>query len=431
MDRAKRPVSARPTYSGGQPVLAWVVLGVVALISLALDFRNLGRGGSIDLRSRVVGARVLLAGQDPYHYKWQLPEPAELCDPFNNLAIPVSTTTVSPAMVAAHLPAAVLPYRNGRVLWLVVQWAALVASALLWMRAATDRRQRLVIACLFAAFTFTAAWRLHAERGQSYVLLLLGVSAWLSMSVEGGVKRGFLPGAIAGCLVALRPPLAVIVLPFLIFHRRAQIAGAVAGLAVAVAVPMVFEPGCWSQYLAAMGDWVQLYLTTTPRPPRQNFPSLIEGFPVDAIARFAPIPFADSSLAFVLRSAGFALSSGAPLLIALAVLYAAWLWRVRRGGALLLCGVAAWCYLADFFLPIHRGTYNEVQVLAALSLAVIALGTRAWVLQCASVAISLGWLVLLVLPRSKWLINLPTIVFAFTGCCLLITCRAKTAERGE
>ena len=29
---------------------------------------------------------------------------------------------------------------------------------------------------------------------------------------------------------ALRPPLAVIVFPFLLFHRRAQIAGALAGL---------------------------------------------------------------------------------------------------------------------------------------------------------------------------------------------------------
>ena len=406
-------------------MLTWAALGCAVLASLLLDLRNLGLGGSIDLRSRVVGARLLMAAQDPYHYKWQLPEPAELCDPFNNLAIPVSTTTVSPAMVAAHLPAALLPYRSGRVLWLVVQWSALLGAALLWMRAAGDSRQRLMIACLFAAFTFTAAWRLHAERGQSYVLLLLGTTAWLSLSVEGGAKRSLLPGMVAGCLVALRPPLAVVVLPFLVLHRRAQIAGAITGLALAAAVPMVFEPGCWRQYFSAMSDWAGLYLTSTPRPPAQNFPALIEGFPVDAIARFAPIPFADSSLAFALRNAGFALSSGLPLLAVLVLLYAAWLWQARHSTALLACGVAVWCYFADFFLPAHRGTYNEVQILAALSLGVIIPRTRGWVLQGASAAISLGWLVLLVMPRAKWFINLPTIAFAIIGCCLLIACRGK------
>jgi len=399
--------------SNAAPALIWLGLFCLLLLSLALDFRNFQHGGSIDLRSRIVGARLMLEGRDPYHYKWKLPEPAAFCDPFNNAAVPVSTTTVTPAMVLLHAPLAPLPYRSARLLWLLLQWSALAGAAVLWIRAAESSRDRLLLAAVFVCFTFTAAWRLHAERGQSYVILLLLVAGWAQASLRESGWRSLLAGVLAGVLIALRPPLAVVVLPFVGLCRRRQLPGLALGLLGAAGLPMVFQPDCWKQYAGAMEEWAQLYRTTAPRPPGQAFPPLIEGFPIDVLARFAPIPFADSSLTFVLKSLGLTPGSSLPLLAALTGLYGLWLWRARRAASLLLLsGVAAWCYLTDFFLPAHRGTYNEVQVLNAIALGCFVPRLRSWAARGAAAAILAGWLVLLSLPSAKWIINMPTMVFA-------------------
>src|SRR5207253_10639814 len=53
----------------------------VTLAVLALTFLDVFHYAGVDLRNRVVGARVLLAGEDPYAFRWQPGLPLELLDP--------------------------------------------------------------------------------------------------------------------------------------------------------------------------------------------------------------------------------------------------------------------------------------------------------------------------------------------------------------
>jgi hypothetical protein len=401
--------------------MLWIALGVLAMFSVSWDVRNLQSGGSIDFRSRIVGARVLMQAMDPYHYKWRLPEPPERCDPFNNLAVPVSTTTVTPALVMAHMPFSLLPYGIARWLWLAVQWLALLGTAALWMRKNTAPGERLIIAAIFIAFTFTTAWRLHADRGQSYVLLLFLGALWLSLSDESSNQKKWMAGIAAGILITMRLPLAVIVLPVILWRQRALLPAFITGAIIAAGSPMLFDPSCWQQYSAAMADWAGLYRTGIPRPPAQAFPPTIEGLPLDVITRFSKIPFADSSITFLLRRSGLEVASSTPLMIALVVLFAGWLFAMRgKMMAALLPGIAAWLYLVDFFLPAHRGSYNDVQVLGAIAPGLLLFARRCPAFCLTGAAMIAGMVNLHYLPRDKWIINLPTLFYVVVVLMILI-----------
>ena len=229
-----------------------MAVGALLLVSFCVDFENEEQGGAIDLRNRITGERLLLNHIDPYFYKWQESEPAEYCDPYNNPKLPVSKTTATPALLLLHAPLAVLPYRAAQFIWLFLQWGFLLGTVWCWFRLCEQEWQRLLLAAFVTGFTYTAAWRLHAERGQSYVLLLFLFALWLAgtMKKEGGDR--FATGFLAGLLAALRPPF-LLLAPFFLMQRRRQWPGAVVGLLLGIALPRLWRGDCWMKYEAAMG----------------------------------------------------------------------------------------------------------------------------------------------------------------------------------
>ena len=79
--------------------MSWgaLALAVLAVWSFAADWAMVSKSGSIDYRNRVTGLRLLADGEDPYHYKWTLGKPERFFDPFENPALPITKTTVTPA----------------------------------------------------------------------------------------------------------------------------------------------------------------------------------------------------------------------------------------------------------------------------------------------------------------------------------------------
>ena len=400
-------------------MVGWGLVGLALLVSFGVDFANTAQGGAIDLRNRVTGLRLMESGMDAYHYKWREGEPEEYCDVYNNPQLPVSKTTATPALLMLHLPLAALPYRAAQLLWFAGQWALLLGTGWLWLRAGTTSRQRWIVALFFTGFTYTAAWRLHAERGQSYVLLAFVFACWLTATLDpkrGGLQ-GFIGGCFAGFLIALRPPF-VLLVPFLALHRRGQLAGAAVGLLLGLGLPLLMNSSSWTDYSSAMQTHSELYRNgIDPRPGPQSYPPKIEGVPTDTLGHYVAIPYADFSAHALLRWLGFAPFPATPLLLVVAAPFAFWLWFSRDQAAeRLLPGLAAWLFLADLFLPAYRDSYNDVLILNVVCLGLIA-ATRfpsvAWpcaIWPCAA-ALPLGWAVYAFAPDQAWLINLPTALF--------------------
>jgi len=401
---------------GMLPVIGWVLVGLALLVSFGLDFANTAQGGAIDLRNRITGERLLEHGIDAYHYKWREGEPPEYCDVYNNPELPVSKTTATPALLMLHLPLAALPYRLAQLLWFVAQWALLLGTGWLWLRAGTTSRTRWLMALFLVGFSYTAAWRLHAERGQSYVLLAFLFACWLTATLDPKRGNGFVAGFFAGCLVALRPPF-VLLVPFIALHRRGQLVGAAVGLLLGFGLPLLINPSGWGDYFSAMQTHSELYRNDfDPRPGPQSYPPRIEGVPTDILGNYVAIPYADFSVFALLRWLGFVPFPATPVLLAVAAPFGFWLWFSRgQPTEQLLPGLAAWLFLADLFLPAYRDSYNDVLILDVALLGFVTTTKFPWAAWPGAVALPLGWAVYAFAPEQAWLINLPTACFALSA----------------
>jgi len=393
------------------PILGWVLVGLALVVSSWLDFANTAQGGAIDLRNRITGLRLLEQGIDPYHYKWHEGDPDVYCDPFNNPNLPVSRTTATPALLLVNLPLAPLPYRLAQVLWFLAQWLILLGTGWLWLRVCTTPLERWLVAVFIVGLSYSAAWRLHAERGQSYVLLALAFAAWLSLTFDPKRTNGFVAGCIAGLLIALRPPFALLV-PFLALHRRGQLAGAAVGLLLGLGLPMLWEGACWLHYFSAMRTNADLNWTHFYPHYSQGYPSRIEGVPTDILAHYVAIPFAEYSVPALWTWLGFAPLPDVFFILAVVAPFGIWLWYSRNLRAEdLLPGLAGWLFLADLFLPAYRNNYNDVLILDVVAAGLVASMRFPWAAWPCALALPVGWAVYAFEPEQAWLINLPSAFF--------------------
>lgn len=417
------------------PVIAIFVLGVLLVVSIGVDCGNMASGGSIDLRNRITGTRLFAAHQDAYHYKWTTAGPPDWCDPFNNLALPITRTTVTPSLLMLNLPLAPLSYRYIQSVWLIAQWLMFLVTAALWMMVIPKGRLRWLWAMVVTGFTFTVAWRHHTDRGQAYVVMLFLLACWMLATRHSKLGNGLIPGLVAGLLVALRPPFLLLLGPFLLLRRRGQILGAIVGLALSAGLPLLWSTSCWSDYQRAMQTWSELYRAGTfnPRPPPQAYPAQVEGLAIDTLAHFSAIPFADSSLFALFKSLGASVVPASPVLLALVLLVSIWFWCGRsKSDDILLAGVAAWSFLGDLFLPAPRNSYNDVQILNLVALGlVMARGDRpSWIVWLLLASWPLNWAVMASLPGEKWIINLPSVIM-MAGAVLMLVRPPLAAEKPE
>ncbi|MBA4062690.1 MAG: hypothetical protein C0501_03090 [Isosphaera sp.] len=199
-------------------------------------------------------AKLTLAGENPY-------DPARLL-PLQQANGRDTADAVMmwnpPWALAVVLPLGLFPAREAQLLWLAVNLAAAgFCGDRLWRLCGGNPDRRwvgwaVVLAALPTAFALQA--------GQIGPLLLLGAVLFLDFE-----RRGFYFAAgAATVLLAVKPHLAYLVWAAILCRAvatgnwRTVVGGAVAGL-VCSAVPVLFDPHVWRQYLDALGN----------RPPAQ------------------------------------------------------------------------------------------------------------------------------------------------------------------
>jgi len=408
--------SPPPAARSGWRVRAWAaVLVVLAVVSFLIDWGIVTDGGSIDYRNRVTGARMLAGGLDPYHTKWEMGMSERFCDVYDNPRMPNTKTTVTPAMLVLGLPVALAPYPLSQRLWLMAQWLCLAVLWWVWWKAlGRTSAAAWWWSAMVVAFSYSLAWRLHVDRGQAYIVWAMMLGVWLRMAVVGGDGwRMFARGMLGGLLVCLRPPLLIVIGPWVVWRDRGQVLGMVAGVALGVALPMVPRPTVWQDYSRSMSVWSESYRENfQPRPGPQSFPPEMEGMAIDDYGKFVVAYYLDSSMFRLMRAYGHDRMAAEPVLGALAVLFGLWFWFIGRRAGMLLLALACWVFLADFFLPAYRNQYNDVLFLPVFALFCAAggVGRRVGpvhVLAFLAVALS-AWLLWIAPPYKNWL-HLPTL----------------------
>ena len=199
-------------------------------------------------------AKLTLAGQNPYDASLLLP-----LQQANGRQTDEAVMMWNPPWsLAVVLPLGLIPAREAQLLWLAVNFAAILfCGDRLWLLSggARDRRwvgMAIVLAALPTLFALQA--------GQIGPLLLLGAVLFLECERRG---YQFAAGA-ATVLLAVKPHLAYLVWIAILCDAisrgrwRIILGGAVTGL-VCAALPLAFNPHVWHQYADALAN----------RPPSQ------------------------------------------------------------------------------------------------------------------------------------------------------------------
>jgi hypothetical protein len=284
LDPMQRLLPAAARHGRFWPAVALVLLGLFGL-GLVADMRNVARNGQIDLRIRVVGARVLLQGDNPYTYRWHPGVPTTLLDPQEyhlEMRKYHSTVTVTPTVLAFHAIAARLSYNYQKILWFGLEWLLLVGMVLLARSLGRDCDTRLMMIWGGVLFASTMFWRLHIERGQVYILFSFFAVFYIACLARPGKSWELLGGFILGILVCLRPQFGLLGIPLVPFRRYIGIAGVIAGLSAGWAVPAAIAPKVWPQFVESMAFYarppvVKQAVVAPPSNPAEGLPTGIEG----------------------------------------------------------------------------------------------------------------------------------------------------------
>ncbi len=354
---------------------------LISIFGFYRDFRNTFKYGGIDLRARVVGARLLLEGIDPYHYKWNENDSELLFDPMDTLDRPVSRVTRPPALLAIHSIMAPLPYNIQRIIWFFLQWIFLLTSILLFSLSTNSEFKKKLIWILGLLFiSGNSFWRLHVERGQIYILyiFLIALAFWLSNKKFR--LNHILSGFVIGFTASLRPIVIFMSLPMLIYKKWKLLIGTVIGLVAGLATPLLITNiFVWKEYYNAMqfwgrnphifgNRWGELYSSLYPD-------RIIEG--MHNIASGAGVLTTDSSIQSIfIRYIGIKLypTTLIIILISILIIFSMMLFIIRRREIsmnLLFLISSGLVFISEYFLPAARYSYTNVIWLLPLSLIII------------------------------------------------------------
>lgn len=272
-------------------VAGWRWLGfLLAFAVLAIGFSTsrhwLYHGN--DLRNRIVGARALEAGIDPYdiatYNEGAIPR-KELLDPYS-WQLGFSAVTATPTTLIFYRL-----YSNGdwsavRKFWSGFEWSALLLSCIAFGLAVPDRRLGGWIAFGLAVVMVRAPqWRFHANLGQYYIFPAALVCIDCALLWSGRANRA---GWFIGLAAAFRPTVVVLApVLWLLGHRRAAIACAVTALAILSASFAAHQP-LWASFETLTGKWVHRSAQENRSP---DLPSLERAEQASELARLDGFQF--------------------------------------------------------------------------------------------------------------------------------------------
>ncbi|GJD17800.1 hypothetical protein RIVM261_027560 [Rivularia sp. IAM M-261] len=278
---------------------------IIALFGFVIDIRNTFKFGGIDLRNRVVGARLLTKGLDPYHFKWTPSDDQRLLDPLDWPTIPVTRTTVNPSVLSFHSLFANLPYFPQRIIWFVIQWFCLIASVFIFIKNNLhDLRTKLVLISILIFICGSTIWRVHVDVGQFYIILVfllaLAYQFFSSKIKYGNALGGFCIG-LAACF---RFPLIIMVLPMIIFKKVKMLTATLLSFFLCLVVSVLFTGlPAWQNYFSAMATNGKLNIESLEIDKvdvKKIFPQIVEG--MNNLQDFnGGIPNSNSSLQFFLK----------------------------------------------------------------------------------------------------------------------------------
>jgi hypothetical protein len=277
-------------------LIAAVACGM-CLINLWHSWHDARIYGGTDLRIRVVGARALMRGINPYTLQQTADLDPALRDPDQR---DLSRCTYPPTLLLFYAPFSSMPYPAQRALWMILEWSVFASSVVVLRSCLPSRESQYWFSVMaIGLIGGSSFWRLHVERGQYYifVVLLISVGIWLIRKT----RHTTIAGCLWGVAICLRPTSALLVLPWFTNPRnRTAVAAIVTALLLVVGATLKTDPVYWRDFLHLSGAWESALINTSPDAARETIPvsEPTDGSPTDGYLT-AMLPGFASNLTFI------------------------------------------------------------------------------------------------------------------------------------
>lgn len=183
-----------------------------------------------DLRNRVVGARLMKDGLEPYFYIWKSTEPMRYYDTGIDEGGFISVATSTPFWHWAMMPICELPQYQIALLFFVLQWACVVWCVVVARGFAKSITQKQIVALVAGLMMFTLGFRHHFAQMQNYLFIpaLLMTAIYLWQKHKGWVNLAAI-GCCLAAVVLIRPTFLLLLAPLILYAgwRKPLLSGGV------------------------------------------------------------------------------------------------------------------------------------------------------------------------------------------------------------
>ncbi len=224
----------------------------------------------IDLRNRIVGARLLAEGEDSYYYKLGSKTPERYLDPLDIKQTSVNRVTVTPAYLILLKPLSNLPYNQIRFFWFYFQYFCLLAIGGIFIYLSQSVIQKKYIAIItLAVIGCSGPWTTHLYVAQNYILYPFFLSIIYLLHQIKNKYCLLLAGILLGITCFIRPPFILLLLPFIIYNNKKIIFATIIGLLIGIGIFYVNgHQKAWKNYSNAMNTYGTFQLNTIQNNPK-------------------------------------------------------------------------------------------------------------------------------------------------------------------
>jgi hypothetical protein len=360
-----------------------ILLLLLNVFGLFIDFKNTTLYGGNDLRIRVVGARVFSLKINPYTFHPGSQTKDELIDPALVNDSKTIRLTVTPFVLFISLPFAFIPYLFQRYFWFLFQWLAFILSVFLLMSCSKSKLKRKIILAISLAFSASFIWRLHVELGQIYILYAFLASLAYKLLQKPAKFFQFLSGFVIGITSALRLPFLLFFPTMFLIRKFNFLAGFISGLFLGFVLPFFIKLTIWSDYISSVFLISNVKLTSLKEGANQLInPTLTRIFEhMPSLGRNWRIGNNDTSIRGFFY-AFFSIHLSIWVLFAMFLIFMAFIlfYLILKRRNFPISFVFAVSYLlvliSEFFLPVARLFYYDIQWYVVISFFVLAIPTH-------------------------------------------------------
>jgi len=345
---------------------AIAIVLLLVTISIAQSISYTVHSGGTDLRTRVVGARLLYTKESPYFYKWHPGESERFIDPNTNTQTAVNGVTAAPGLLYFQSMLTWMSYPLIRIIWTIFQYVSCFSIFwLLLFKKNIKNLNRLYIIFIGGIFFLCSdIWFFNIERGQAYIVFPLFMCLIYQLQTIRTPRSIFMAGVLLAIAVYCRPNFIFFGLPLLLnFNKR--FAWGLFSMALILLIHAVAKMDLWQDYFHSISFYTGINNETVPSFHQQNiiYPSIIEGsknlttyksFNVIGLpsvrwlfVRYPPIPGYIYTLLFVIFAT-------------VIVFFFKNILQKNNLQSKILIGFILYI-ISEYFVPSQRGGYNLIQ----------------------------------------------------------------------